>query len=91
MRRKMEQMQAEMNEFVAHVRQELERGHQEGSAGEARAGAGQGAAGDDREGARQALKGDDQAPPAGAGSRTQRKPRWLLPVRTSPLPRVPIM
>ena len=26
MRRKMEQMQAEMNEFVAHVRQELERG-----------------------------------------------------------------
>ena len=26
MRRKMEQMQADMNEFVAHVRQELERG-----------------------------------------------------------------
>ena len=26
MRRKMEQMQAEMNDFVAHVRQELERG-----------------------------------------------------------------
>ena len=26
MRRKMEQMQTEMNEFVAHVRQELERG-----------------------------------------------------------------
>jgi MerR family transcriptional regulator, heat shock protein HspR len=30
MRRKMEQMQAEMNEFVAHVRQELERGAGDG-------------------------------------------------------------
>jgi MerR family transcriptional regulator/heat shock protein HspR len=30
MRRKMEQMQAEMNEFVAHVRQELERGAEGG-------------------------------------------------------------
>ena len=30
MRRKMEQMQAEMNEFVAHVRQELERGAPDG-------------------------------------------------------------
>ncbi len=30
MRRKMEQMQSEMNEFVAHVRQELERGAPEG-------------------------------------------------------------
>ena len=30
MRRKMEQMQAEMNEFVAHVRQELERGATDG-------------------------------------------------------------
>jgi MerR family transcriptional regulator, heat shock protein HspR len=30
MRRKMEQMQGEMNEFVAHVRQELERGASDG-------------------------------------------------------------
>src|SRR5512145_2672828 len=30
MRRKMEQMQAEMNEFVSHVRQELESASQEG-------------------------------------------------------------
>ena len=30
MRRKMEQMQAEMNEFLAHVRQELERGAPDG-------------------------------------------------------------
>jgi MerR family transcriptional regulator, heat shock protein HspR len=30
MRRKMEQMQADMNEFVAHVRQELERGAPDG-------------------------------------------------------------
>lgn len=30
MRRKMEQMQAEVNEFVAHVRQELERGGPDG-------------------------------------------------------------
>ena len=30
MRRKMEQMQAEINEFVGHVRQELERTSQEG-------------------------------------------------------------
>ena len=30
MRRKMEQMQTEMNEFVAHVRQELERGAPDG-------------------------------------------------------------
>jgi len=30
MRRKMEQMQAEMNEFVAYVRQELERGAPDG-------------------------------------------------------------
>src|SRR3972149_5670320 len=30
MRRKMEQMQSEMNEFVAHVRQELERGAPDG-------------------------------------------------------------
>src|SRR5687767_9311730 len=31
MRRKMEQMQAEMNDFVAHVRQELERGAPDGA------------------------------------------------------------
>src|SRR4029450_6710957 len=30
MRRKMEQMQAEMNDFVAHVKEELQRGNQEG-------------------------------------------------------------
>src|ERR671910_3015117 len=30
MRRKMEQMQAEVNEFMAHVRQELERGAEDG-------------------------------------------------------------
>src|SRR5688572_32685625 len=30
MRRKMEQMQAEMNDFVAHVRQELQRSSQDG-------------------------------------------------------------
>jgi MerR family transcriptional regulator/heat shock protein HspR len=30
MRRKMEQMQAEMNEFVSHVKDELQRGNQEG-------------------------------------------------------------
>jgi MerR family transcriptional regulator/heat shock protein HspR len=30
MRRKMEQMQADLNEFLAHVREELRRGHEEG-------------------------------------------------------------
>jgi len=33
MRRKMEQMQSEINEFLGHVRQELERTNQEGEAG----------------------------------------------------------
>ena len=32
MRRKMEQMQAEINEFLGHVRQELQRTNQEGEA-----------------------------------------------------------
>ena len=30
MRRKMEQMQAEMNEFISHVREELQRSSQDG-------------------------------------------------------------